>query len=356
MKSESHNETEALRSDIETTRRRMDDTMDALGNRLQGKHLIDEIVGLFRHRDGDSGSGTGEKIKRSADAALHRVVDTVKANPWPSFLIGAGVAWLVYESTRDKTEKSEDDEQTNDNDGANYDSASEQTRFDPELHVDRPLEYPAPTSDVDGSGFGETLSEVKDTLAAKASSAKDQVKEKLGSVGEKAREKFQNVKESASELGARAKERTREVYRKSKDRVVETADRHPLELGLACLAVGAIAGLALPTPQKVHRVAGPTVDRLRDRTRQAGREAVEKSRRVARAATDAAKEEAEAQGLTLNRLREQIGATGSRAEDHGATDVRPEGLATGGAMENRPPEAPQSSDAPVGDPSVARPV
>src|SRR5215204_4996501 len=42
------NETETIRSDIDTTRRRMDDTMDALGDRLQPRHLLDEFLGFLR--------------------------------------------------------------------------------------------------------------------------------------------------------------------------------------------------------------------------------------------------------------------------------------------------------------------
>ena len=48
------NEPEAIRSDIDVTRRRMDDTMDALGERLQPRHLLDEVLGYFR---GNSSEG-----------------------------------------------------------------------------------------------------------------------------------------------------------------------------------------------------------------------------------------------------------------------------------------------------------
>ena len=37
-------ETEAIRSEIDTTRHRMDETINALGQRLKGRHLLDESV------------------------------------------------------------------------------------------------------------------------------------------------------------------------------------------------------------------------------------------------------------------------------------------------------------------------
>src|ERR1043166_4172936 len=95
-----HKETDAIRSEIDTTRRRMDQTIDALGQRLKGRHLLDEVIGFFRPKDGSSAAIEGdtmmEKIKDSAGSAANAVVDTVKRNPIPTVLIGAGVAWAVY--------------------------------------------------------------------------------------------------------------------------------------------------------------------------------------------------------------------------------------------------------------------
>src|SRR5204863_465418 len=105
-------------------------------------------------------------------------------------------------------------------------------------------------------------------------------------------------RERAGEITAKVGERTRQVYSKTRDRVATTADEHPLEVGLVCLAAGLIAGLSVPTPNAVNRVAGPAADRLRERARESGTEMVEKTKRVARAAVTAAKEEAQTQGLT----------------------------------------------------------
>src|SRR4051812_44265892 len=248
-------ETEAIRSDIDVTRRRMDDTMDALGDRLQPRHLLDEVLGMFR------GNGTEgnqkltqmrDKISRSADTAMHAVVDTVKNNPMPALLIGAGVAWMIYESRRDKSSVSADGNYYG------YSREGDELRYDPDTHYDRPLEYPegytgAEFSDQGGSKLGE----VKDKIAEKASAASEQVKEKLSQVGETAREKvgmlrdragekLQAVKQRASEVGAKVKDTTREAYTKTRERVVTTADQHPLEVGLVALATGVIVGLALP--------------------------------------------------------------------------------------------------------------
>ena len=69
MNHEAEDHAEALRSDIDLTRRRMDDTIDSLGERLQPRHLLDEVLGWFR---GESGGGDSrmeqvrDKVTRGA--------------------------------------------------------------------------------------------------------------------------------------------------------------------------------------------------------------------------------------------------------------------------------------------------
>src|SRR5688500_12769440 len=149
------NEPEAIRSDIDVTRQRMDDTMDALGNRLQPKHLLDEALGYLRGNSGDGESRMTrikEKLTHSCDTAMHSVVDTVKQNPMPALVIGAGVAWMIYSSRRSDA---------GDYGYREYSAQDASMRYDPDTHYDRPLDYPEPSgvetewSDQGGSKLGQ---------------------------------------------------------------------------------------------------------------------------------------------------------------------------------------------------------
>lgn len=325
----------AIRSDIDATRRRMDDTMDALGDRLQPKHLVDEVLGYFR-RENDQGEDRltqmREKISHSASTAMHSVVDTVKQNPMPALLIGAGVAWMIYANSRRETPISADGHYYG------YDREGDPLRYNPETHYDRPLQYPSGYT-ANEFGLEETAKpgSLKDTIADKAAAAGDQIKDGLAHAGEAAREKASALRARAGEMAARAKAGTREAYDRTRQRVVTTADRHPLEVGLVALAAGLIAGLLLPTPNAVNRTVGPVADRLRDRTREAGSEMLQKGRRVADAAISAVKSEAEAQGLTPEHLREQVAAVGERAKETMTQEARHEGLTLEG---NKPAGSP----------------
>ena len=336
MNDSSKNETEAIRSDIDTTRRRMDDTMEALGDRLQPRHLLDEVLGFLRGstNDGDTRlNQMRERIGHSCNTAMHSVVDSVKQNPMPAVLIGAGVAWMIYSSRRDSSHR--------------YDYEDAARRYNPDTHYDRPLEYPSADMDNQWSEQGEsTGGSLKDKIADKASAAGNQVKEKLSQAGEAARGKMGELRERAGEITARVRDGTRETYARTRERVASTADHHPLEVGLVALAAGLIAGLAIPTPNAINRSVGPTADRLRQRTREAGTEMFNKGKRVAEAAVAAVKEEAEAQGLTPERLRDKATAVAERAKEAGKQSASREGL-TG---------ADSSSPAPESDPTFARPA
>jgi len=344
------NETEAIRSEIDTTRRRMDDTMDALGDRLKGRHLFDELLGFFRSENGSQNAAAiREKVSRSASSAAHSVADTVKANPMPALLIGAGIAWMIYSSRKSSSGR--------------FDDESYRTNYDPDDAYDRPLEYPAGGS---SRGFGETeetgfsvggfgaeedesseqskLQQVKIGLQEKASEASHQVKEKLSNVGQQVRQKTQLAGQRAREVGARVQARTREVYSQTRERVVTTADEHPLEVGLACLAAGVAAGLALPTATPLNRMAGPTMDRWRQRTRDASGELLEKGKRVVNAAGTALKSEAEQQGLTFDNLRQKAGVVADRTKEAATDAAQQEGVMPG-SMGNSQSSSGQASGA-----------
>src|SRR5690606_26303404 len=93
-----HVEPEGIEQDIRRTRSEMDETLDALGEKLNPRHLLDGLIDYFR---GPRSEGTGTRLK---DEALHvagrfsrNLMHQVAEHPLPSLLIGAGLAWLVYE-------------------------------------------------------------------------------------------------------------------------------------------------------------------------------------------------------------------------------------------------------------------
>jgi hypothetical protein len=342
--------TEELRSEIDNTRQRMDQTIDALAGRFKSRHLLDEAIGYFRSNSAttsESASRIKDTVVNSASSAANSIVNTVKQNPLPVALIGAGVAWMIYQSTRSCSSSSDPDEDLyeyrvrgryeEDFDGepgyelsgGGYGSAETQEELSPDFSA-----ADSSSTGSSGSGVGGKLGEMKSRLADKASSAKDQIQQKVGQLGDTVRDRAQAMRERAGELGSRVQERSREVYESGRERVVQTTTQHPIEVGLGLLLLGVVAGLALPTPRKVNQVVGPRADRLRERAREAGKNLVDRGSNVVRAAATAVRDEAQTQGLTPGALKEKAAAVAGHAKDAATESARQEGM-VGSEIGNR---------------------
>lgn len=290
-----------IRREIDQTRQRMDETIDALGQRFKGRHLVDEALHVFRTQQEN---GNMRKLKNkfsdSADSAYHSVVDTIKAYPVPTALVGAGLAWLIFEKTRSRSHQEQQDEYSSGFYGDNFGNTPPTITDDV---TDNGGNLPLPEDDV-MAGARHKVGEVADSLKAGATRLRDRTQQAAQAVGGRARE-----------ISHKAKEQTQQLYRQSRDRVVSTVETHPLESGLVCLALGFVAGLALPTSSRVRHAITPGARALRDRTH----DMVERGKQVARTAAQAVKDEAETQGLTGGAAR-QITPTGDFGGRSGDAD------------------------------------
>jgi len=270
-------ETETIRSEIDTTRHRMDETIDALGRRLKGRHLIDEALHLFRKQQ-ENGNMTKfkNKISDSADTAYHSVVDTIKAHPVPIALVGAGVGWLIYERSRATSEA--------------RDSAASKFRSVPPYDDDFAPD-PIPGQSVPSSGIMPEARSRADRFAEEAKSsaygAMDTVKSKAAEATERLRE-----------TGYEAKEKARQLYEQGRDRVASAVEEHPFQSGMIFFAVGMVAGLLIPTPRRISEQVKPKARELSQRAREKAQDLMDRGSHVVESAAQAAKDEAKAQGLT----------------------------------------------------------
>jgi hypothetical protein len=74
------------------------------------------------------------------------------------------------------------------------------------------------------------------------------------------------------------------------------AQENPLGLAVGAVAVGFLAGLAMPSTSVEDRKLGPAADDLKDKARETGQEALERGKQVAQDAAEAAKETAQESG------------------------------------------------------------
>ncbi len=291
-----------IRNDIDQTRDKMDNTIDALATRFKGRHLFDEVVGFVRSSSesaADRASELKDRLVDSASKTASAVADTVKRHPVPVALIGAGAAYLIYRSVRSS---SDDRGNASRYSGAVYDTdvSDYELSGDEYLPVDLD-EYTSRQSEESPSArLHRTLAQAKSSLSNATSGSSGKLRSAAQRVGEKVRAGTDAVRQRASELSERVQSTTRQAYVQSRDQVVNTVQAHPVEVGLGLLAAGILVGLALPSPRRVSEAIAPQANRLRRRARELSEELVDRGRHVAHAAADAARKEAQAQGLMVS--------------------------------------------------------
>ena len=87
MSDEEQEEVAEIRADIEETRREMGGTLNQLGERLEPGHLVEQAKENVRE-------ATIGRVEETAKGVSDMVMDTIRRNPIPAALAGAGLALL----------------------------------------------------------------------------------------------------------------------------------------------------------------------------------------------------------------------------------------------------------------------
>lgn len=90
-----HSSPAQVHREIQRTREEMDHTLDQLGERLNPRHLLDDLIDMF------SSSGEGESRSQQLTRTYREIGGTaahwIRENPIPALLCGAGAAYWIYD-------------------------------------------------------------------------------------------------------------------------------------------------------------------------------------------------------------------------------------------------------------------
>ena len=293
---DSEREAEQIRSDIEKTRANMGETIDALQDRLSPERIKEQVKEKVKDQAAEAYESAKDAVKRStigrAESVMNSVgdatrgastavrdtgssiVDTVRDNPLPFALIGAGLGILTWRRRRRSDESGY---------GANRGYG-----YYGEGYYRGEREY---GSESYGEGEGRSINE--------------RVRETAGDVAERAQEATREAREAARRAAGRAREqvghmgeRARYGARRTEDRMRDMLRTNPMALGAAVLATGAAVGLALPTTRVEEEYMGEARDQVMDKAETLARDTMGKVKRVAQEAGRTAEQEAQNQGLT----------------------------------------------------------
>jgi ElaB/YqjD/DUF883 family membrane-anchored ribosome-binding protein len=345
----SNADSEEILANIAETRAQMDDTLDELSERLQPRHILDDVLDYFRSRRAYSSGESRRKMRRVASKAAGQVKATagqvkdqvknkagsagrvaysqVREHPLPALLIGAGISLLLMDRYR-----TDDHDSYSDNDG--YLDTDEGTTVGyAELNVLEGNEASAPESyalphhyseeaESNSPRFLGKLQEKTSYLKGKGSELKQKAGSTMQNMKEMTAEKTSALRRRAGEKGEQLKQQARYRYAQSRESFSRTADEQPLAVGLGFLAIGVLAGMLLPSTRKEDELVGPTRDRVVNRTREAAQDAVHRGKVVAQKAVDVAKQQAQEQGLTPEALMQKTQAVAAEVKHATREDVQ----------------------------------
>jgi gas vesicle protein len=134
--------------------------------------------------------------------------------------------------------------------------------------------------------MGDTVEALSYKTDVKAR-AKDSISDKVGTVKSKVGLAGSNVSDSTPS-GADVKE--------GAWRAAGIAQENPIGLALGAVAVGFVAGLAIPSTRVEDERIGPVADQVKEMAKETGQEAMERGKEVAQEAAQSAKETAQQSG------------------------------------------------------------
>ena len=200
MSNEERAEVAEIRADIEETRREMGGTLNQLGDRLEPSHLVEQAKENVRE-------ATIGRVEETAKGMSDMVIDTIKNNPIPAALAGAGLALLW----------------------ANRSKGDAQTQFQ------YSSQSPSTNSGMDlGTKVGEAASTVGSTAR--------------GAVGA--------VAEGAQNVGGEVVERGGETVQQVGIRLDTFMKSNPLAVAAIAAGAGAAIGSLVPESSKEREMLG----------------------------------------------------------------------------------------------------
>ena len=225
LRDDSSDETEKIKAKIEETRADLGETIDAIQEKLSFSNIsgqvseqVNNAVETAKEAVYDATIGKVVNIMKNLGNEISgtSIGSTIKKNPLPFILIGAGAGMLVYNAySGDKSSRSRR-RSLSDRPDRQIDDGSETTQGGRLAAVSGTL-----------SGVKDTVSSAAGTAYDKVTGAVDQVYTKAGEYGTSAREQYDHYLEE-----------------------------NPLAVGAVALALGAAVGMAIPATRYEGKLMG----------------------------------------------------------------------------------------------------
>lgn len=344
-----------IENDIRATRGDMDQTLDRLNERLSPRSLINSALNWFESKPSGQQGVVSEK---SSD-----ILRTVKENPVPALLAGAGIAWLIAEAKSPKKYGNSHEREYHPAD--NYRHNLRQSYGAGGVHTEAVRTADGNHDDEnssDGSGLmdkaKEKLSEASDSISDTVDRAKerasefgDRLSDKTSKGSDAMHQAFSSAQHSTSDMSSRVGSSIGDTYHAADRQFRQAVKEVPMGVGLGFLGLGVLAGLLLPRTEAEDELMGDAADDLKHAATDKGEELMEKGKHVASRVADKAMEEADQQGLNpstakdaAGSLSDKIGSVVDAVKEEGKAAAEDEGFTPEGAKKAAEDEAKKLKD------------
>jgi hypothetical protein len=260
---------EQIRAEIETTRSHLDDTVDAIGDRLSPGRFVDEVWMRVQ--------------SEGASAVAH----TLREHPIPFTLVGAGLGWLVYERASGRPHRGERRAWRVRRESDGYGGGYYGEQWDGEDSGEK-LRDRAAEAMRQGK---QSLHQTTDRVRQAASEARQGVQEKAASAAEAVSEKLSDAKETVADSADSAARGVRHGADRAREGFWQMLERNPIAVGAIALGAGLAAGLSAPRSRWEDERIGRAARSFKRETKQVVEETAGKVMGVAQEAYDTAREE-----------------------------------------------------------------
>lgn len=236
-----------IQTEIAHTRAEMSETIEALQEKLRPGNLVADATDKVKTATtekvksmADTASGTAQDVARETRDRAYDIVEGAKQNPIPALMIGAGVAWLLMDRSRNK--------------GNGYGGRAQRSEYS--------------RTGERGYESGDYYRSTGQPLYSDA----DYGRQTTGgdSITGRSMEAVSDVRDTA-----------RRTARRTQSQMQRMLNENPLLVGAAAVLVGAAVGASLPETERENELMGEARDSVVDRAQEAARDAASTVREVA---------------------------------------------------------------------------
>lgn len=247
---------EQIRGQIEETRNEMSETIHALEEKLSLSNISEQVTEQITEKASelyetakdtvyDATIKKAEKFMKKAGKEISNssLFKTAQENPIPLILIGAGIGWLVYESSNSKKSAERDY-----SDGGSYNYGNSGRR----------------------SG-ASTLNSAQKKIGGAVGDAYENVTDAAG-----------NAYDSAGDLAQQSYNKVGEYGSQAIDQYNRQIEENPLAVGAVALAIGAAVGFSIPSTRYEGELMGETKQNLVQKVQDTAGDLIDKAKDVAK--------------------------------------------------------------------------